>query len=60
LVFVGEAISYPERETESIRSCQNEKNFLATPDVSFVSLQYGDCGAEIVEIEKETGIEILR
>lgn len=36
-----------------------KKNFLATPDVSFVSLQYGDCGAEIVEIEKETGIEIL-
>lgn len=32
---------------------------LKTPGVTFVNLQYGDCAAEIAEVEKEFGIKIM-
>jgi hypothetical protein len=34
------------------------KAVLATPGVSFVNLQYGDCAAEIAEAERELGVTI--
>ena len=36
------------------------KELLGKPNVKFVNLQYGDCESELLEIEKNLGIEILR
>jgi len=35
-------------------------SLLTKPDMIFVSLQYGDCEAELVEAEKKFGIKIIR
>lgn len=36
------------------------KELLCQADFQFVNLQYGDCEAELIQIEKELGINILR
>lgn len=36
------------------------KDFLQLPDCQFVNLQYGDCEAELLEVEHAAGIKILR
>jgi Flp pilus assembly protein TadD len=36
------------------------KEILSAPNTVFVNLQYGDCESEILEIERELGIDIIR
>jgi Flp pilus assembly protein TadD len=36
------------------------KDILSTPDTVFVNLQYGECESEIVGMERELGIEVVR
>lgn len=35
-------------------------SLLSNPDYQFVNLQYGDCEAEIAELERELGVTLLR